>query len=183
MTTHVGLLRAVNLAGVNKVAMSELRDMLDALGMEDARTLLNSGNVVFRSGVASTDKLEALLERAAAKRLKVAAEFFVRSANEWKAIIGGNPFQKEAKSDPGHLLVMCLKHAPSSAAVAALQNAIQGREQVRAAGRNAYLTYPDGVGRSKLTTATIEKHLGTRGTARNWNTVLKLDAIASGDAS
>jgi uncharacterized protein (DUF1697 family) len=64
------------------------------------------------------------------------------------------------------------------AAVAALQSAIAGRETVRAKGREAYITYPDGMGRSKLTTALIEKHLGCRGTARNWNTVLKLAAAA-----
>ena len=62
----------------------------------------------------------------------------------------------------------------SAANVAALQKAIVGREVVRAKGRCAYIVYPDGIGRSKLTGALIEKKLGTRGTARNWNTVLKL---------
>jgi uncharacterized protein (DUF1697 family) len=65
--------------------------------------------------------------------------------------------------------------------VDALQKAIKGREVVRAVGRAAYLVYPDGVGRSKLTATLVEKHLGCRGTARNWNTVLKLDAMAHGD--
>ena len=69
---------------------------------------------------------------------------------------------------------MCLKDAPSAAAVKALTAAIKGRETFRAAGRNAYVVYPDGIGRSKLTNALIEKTLETRGTARNWNTVLKL---------
>ena len=62
----------------------------------------------------------------------------------------------------------------------ALQKAIVGREVVRAKGRCLYVVYRDGIGRSKLTSAMIEKKLGTRGTARNWNTVLKLHTLASG---
>ena len=71
-------------------------------------------------------------------------------------------------------MAVFLKEAPGGAAVKALQAAIVGREVVRAVGRQAYIVYPDGQGRSKLTNALIEKHLGTRGTARNWNTVLRL---------
>ena len=181
MTTHVGLLRAVNLAGLNRVSMTALREMLDALGFENPRTLLQSGNVVFRSDTSSGEKIEQLLERSAAKRLGVETSFFVRSAKEWSALIAANPLPVEAKADPGHLLVMCLKGAPPRANVDALQKAIKGREVVRAVGRTAYIAYPDGIGRSKLTAALIEKHLGCRGTARNWNTVLKLDALARGD--
>jgi uncharacterized protein (DUF1697 family) len=180
MTTHIALLRAVNLAGRNMVAMSDLRDLLAALGMQDARTLLQSGNAVFRSSVSSTEKLERLLQDAAATQLDVSTEFFVRTAAEWKAVIAANPFSAEARNDPGHLVVMALKDAPARSAVAALQSAIKGREVVRAKGREAFITYPDGQGRSKLTTALIEQKLGTRGTARNWNTVLKLAAITDG---
>jgi uncharacterized protein (DUF1697 family) len=72
---------------------------------------------------------------------------------------------------------MVLKDAPKAGAVKALQAAITGREIVRAHGREAYLVYPDGIGPSKLTHALIEKTLGTRGTGRNWNTVLKLDVL------
>ena len=67
----------------------------------------------------------------------------------------------------------------TAAQVSALQAAIKGREIVKARGKQAYFVYPDGVGRSKLTIQVIEKALGTRGTARNWNTVLKLGELAS----
>ncbi len=73
-----------------------------------------------------------------------------------------------------------LKDAPDRTAAAALTDAIRGRESLRVKGRQAYVVYPDGVGRSKLTMALIEKKLGTRGTARNWNTVLKLATAAQG---
>ena len=119
------------------------------------------------------------MQDATAKHLGVTTEFFVRTAKEWQAIIAANPFPEEAKRDPGHLVMMCLKDAPPPAAVKALQAAIRGREVVKAKGPQAYFVYPDGIGRSKLTIAVIERMLGTRGTARNWNTVTKLGALAA----
>jgi uncharacterized protein (DUF1697 family) len=76
-----------------------------------------------------------------------------------------------------------LKDAPGNGALNALQAAVVGREVVRAAGKQAYIVYPDGQGRSKLTNAVIEKHLGTRGTARNWNTVLRLAELVRAGGS
>ena len=183
MTTHIGLLRAINLGPHNRVAMKELCALLAKLGMHEPRSLLQSGNVVFGSVVKSTAQLESVLEAALAKRLKVETDFFVRTAKEWQAVIAGNPFPKEASDDPGHLILMCLKDTPERDAVTTLQKAIVGRETVRADGRHAYIVYPDGVGQSKLTIKLIEKHLGTRGTGRNWNTVLKLGALTGGSVS
>lgn len=177
MPTFVTVLRAINLGAHNRIAMADLRAMLEKLGLDDPRTLLVSGNAVFRSAAGSTAKLEQLLEQSSTKHLGVTTDYFVRSAKEWQAIIAANPFPEEAKSDPGHLLMMCLRNAPSAAAVKGLQAAIKGREQVRAVGKQAYCVYPDGVGTSKLSIAMIEKALGTRGTARNWNTVLKLGEL------
>jgi uncharacterized protein (DUF1697 family) len=178
MPTYVALLRAVNLGPHNKVGMADLRALLTGLGMQAAQTLLQSGNVVFRGADRATAELEHLLEAAAAKRLGLATDILVRSGKEWKAIIAGNPFPKEAREDPSHLLAMPLKDAPPRADVRALQNAIVGREMVNVRGRCAYIVYPDGIGRSRLTTALIEKMLESRGTGRNWNTVLKIDALA-----
>ena len=175
MTAFVALLRAVNLGSHGKVAMPALRDMLVGLGFADPRTLLNSGNAVFSSkGTAAA--LEAKLEKEAAKQLGLTTEFFVRTAAEWDAIVAANPFAKEAKDAPGFLVLVCLKEAPSTAAVKALQAASKGPEQIRAGGRQLYVTYPDRQGRSKLTTPLMAKHVGTN-TARNWNTVLKVQAL------
>jgi uncharacterized protein (DUF1697 family) len=176
-SSRIALLRAVNLAGVNKVGMADLREFMTSLGLGDPRTLLQSGNVVFRSDAAA-DRLERQLEEAAEKWFGPHVEFFVRTAAEWNAMIAANPFPGEAKTDPRHLLAVVLKAEPTAAKVAALQQAVKGREVVRATGRSAYIVYPDGIGRSKLTSALIEKTLGTRGTGRNWNTVLKLAALA-----
>jgi uncharacterized protein (DUF1697 family) len=179
MASFVALLRAVNLAGKKPVSMVALRDLLEGLRFTDVKTLLQSGNVVF-TGDGSGPALEALLAREAERRLSLSTEVFVRTAAEWRSTIARNPFPKEAQRDPGHLLVVFLRKAPSPAAVRTLQGAITGRETVRAAGKQAYIVYPDGVGRSRLTLAMIERHLGSSGTGRNWNTVLKLRALVAG---
>jgi uncharacterized protein (DUF1697 family) len=176
MTSYIALLRAVNLGGKTMIGMADLRALLAELGLAEPRSLLQSGNLLFRSEGRTAADLESLLSTETEQRLGLKTDFFVRTADEWDAIVAGNPFPAEAESDPGHLVVMALKAAPEAAAVAALQAAIVGRETVRAVGRQAYLVYPDGIGESKLTIQRIEKALGTRGTGRNWNTTLKLQA-------
>ncbi len=176
---HIALIRGINVGGHKKVAMADLRALLERLGFADVKSLLQSGNMVFRGGRRTALGVERLLEMEAAKQLALEADFFVRSAREWKTVIAENPFPKEADTDPGHLVVMCMKDRPDRANVQALESAIVGREIVRAGDRHLYIVFPDGIGTSRLTNALIEKKLGTRGTARNWNTVLKLDALAN----
>ena len=178
MPTCIALLRAINLGSHNKVSMADLRALVEKLGGEDVKTVVQSGNLVFRSGVSSPAKLERQLEDAAAKQLGLVTDIFVRTSREWGAIVAANPFPRMAGDDPSHLIMMTLRDAPAGNAVVELRAAIKGREQVKTNGREAYFTYPDGIGTSKLTIAVIEKKLGTRGTARNWNTVLKLGALA-----
>src|SRR5262249_13651335 len=139
---------------------------------------LQSGNVVFRCAARKPAALELEIEAAILKKLKLETVVHVRTAGEWQDVIARNPFPSEAKSDPGHLLVTCLREAPSTKSVAELQAAITGPEIVRAHGRHAYIVFPEGVGRSKLTPALLDRKLGAGGTARNWNTVLKLGALA-----
>jgi uncharacterized protein (DUF1697 family) len=179
MTTCIALLRAVNVGGHNQVKMADLREIMSELGMQNVRSLLQSGNLVFQNESHKTPQLERVLEQSVATRLGVETDFLVRTADEWAAIIRDNPFPDEARRDPGHLVVLPLKDAPDRKSVLSLQGSITGREVVRVKGRQAYILYPDGIGRSRLTSALIEKKLGTRGTGRNWNTVLKLAAAAS----
>jgi uncharacterized protein (DUF1697 family) len=177
MSIHIALLRGINVGGNNMIAMAELRQLMEKLKFAGARSLLQSGNLVFTSQRLTGDALERHLEAETAKRFDVTVDYLVRTADEWKKIIARNPFPKEAKLDPGHLLVMCLKAAPQAKDVKNLQAAIKGREVIHADGKQLYLVYPDGVGKSKLTNTLIERTLGTRGTARNWNTALKLEAL------
>lgn len=175
---HIALLRGINVGGRNRVAMSDLRNLLTKLGIRRAQSLLQSGNVVFESERRTVAELERLLELQTEKHLNVRADYMVRTAKEWKEIVECNPFPGEARDDPSHLIVMFLKKPPTAEDVKALRAAIRGPEMVRADGRQAYITYPAGIGRSKLTPALIESKLGCRGTGRNWNTVLKLLALA-----
>ena len=174
MTSFIALLRGVNVGGNKKIAMADLRACAEKLGFEQPQTLLQSGNLVFRSAKRSAADVEKQLQRALNAQLGFDCEVIVRTAEEWKAVVAKNPFADAAKNDPGHVLLMCLRDAPPEEAVAALRSAIVGREVVEVRGRDAYFVYPDGVGTSRLTNTVIEKRLGTRGTARNWNTVLKL---------
>src|SRR5437762_10056983 len=144
MTIHIALLRGINVGGHKQVAMSDLRDLLTQLGFKDGRSLLQSGNLVFRSNARTGVNLERLLEAEAEKRLGLRTDFLVRSAEEWKAVVARNPFPDEAERDPAHLLVVFLKDAPDGKNVEALQAAITGPEIVRAHGRQAYIVYPSG---------------------------------------
>src|SRR5258707_4240848 len=178
MTIQIALIRGINVGGHKAVAMSDLRSMLAGLGFDNARSLLLSGNLVFRSDAQAGASLERLLEVEAGKRLDLHADFLIRSAKEWKMVVARNPFRKEAQRDPSHLVVMFLKQAPNAKDVKAVQAAIAGPEIIRADGRHLYIVYPAGIGKSRVTNTLIEKKLGIRGTARNWNNVLKIAALA-----
>jgi uncharacterized protein (DUF1697 family) len=172
--TFIALLRAINLGAHNRISMTALREMLADMGMRDVRTLVQSGNVVFEARTRSTAALEKDLERATAARLDVTTDYVVRTPDEWRSVVARNPFVKEAVAKPNLAFVMALKRAPDRKAVAALEAWVAGPERLRVDARHVYLVYPGGIGRSRLTGALIEKRLGVRGTARNWNTVLKL---------
>jgi uncharacterized protein (DUF1697 family) len=178
MSMHIALLRGINVGGRTQIAMSDLRDLLGALGFAGARSLLQSGNLVLWSDRLTGAPLEHLLEVETAKRLGMSVDYLVRTAEEWETIVARNPFPDEAERDPSHLLVMFLKTAPQAADVEGLQASIRGPESIRSDGKQLYVTYPAGMGRSKLTNTLIEQKLGTRGTGRNWNTVVKLAALA-----
>jgi uncharacterized protein (DUF1697 family) len=173
MPSFVAFLRAVNLPG-KPVSMAQVRKMAEGLGFEEVRTLLQSGNLIFEAVSDDPGALEAMLEGAAKQALGLATDFMVRSGADIRALIDSNPYPDAARDDPGHLLTVFLKSAPPNGAVERLRPAIKGRETVELRGKELYAVYPDGVGRSKLTMQLIERHLGTRGTGRNWNTVLKL---------
>lgn len=174
MEQWIALIRGINVGGHKKIAMADLRKLLTDLGFAGARSLLQSGNLLFQCAGRSAAELEILIAKKTSDQMGIEADFLVRSGKQWGKIVANNPFPEHAERDPSHLAVMCLKDKPSQANVAQLENAISGREQIRAIDRELYIVYPDGIGTSKLTHGLIEKKLDTRGTARNWNTVLKI---------
>jgi uncharacterized protein (DUF1697 family) len=176
--TYLALLRGVNVGGNKMVAMADLRRVLTAMGYDDVTTVLQSGNIVFSGKAAKATAVETRLETAIEKQLGLRADFHVRTAAEWHAVVAANPFADEATKDPGHLLVYCFKAPLDGGRVEALRTAITGRERLKADGRHLYMTFPDGMGDSKAAPL-VDRMLGVRGTARNWNTVLKLAALAA----
>lgn len=180
MTPYVALLRAVNVAGKNRLPMSELRRALTARGLGDVSTILQSGNVLFRSGEperAAAAAVAAAIEDAFALQVGVV----VRSAGDLAVVASQNPFiAKHAGLDPSTLHVAFLAERPTDAAVATLEPDRSPPDAFVVSGREVYLSYPNGSGRSRLTLDYLERRLGTRGTARNWRTVQRLaDALAA----
>ncbi|MCX5515699.1 hypothetical protein C3941_06385 [Kaistia algarum] len=180
MTTTIALLRAVNVGGAGRIAMADLRTLCEGLGLRGVRSLLQTGNLVFEADEPADAALERRLETAAREALGLHTDVFVRPLDEWREVLAANPFRSEAEMDPSHLVLVVLKGEPKPADVEALRAAIQGPERVEVNGRVLYVVYPDGIGTSKLTLPLIEKKLGLRGTGRNWNTAMKVAAIADG---
>jgi len=173
MTSYVALLRGINVGGSNKVPMADLRAMFAALGFDDAQTYIQSGNVVF-SADAKEAALVAQLEAAIMKRFSLQIPVVVRSKAQLAAVLAADPFPDAA---PNMAHVAFLSGKPSAKAVAALDPNRSPPDEFLVAGREVYLHYPDGSGRSKLTADYLERTLGVRATARNRNTVTKLLAL------
>lgn len=180
MPAFVALFRAVNVGGRGIVAMRDVCAIAADLGLESPRTLLQTGNLVFSSSITDAGAHARSLESAAKAELGLETRVLVRSAAAWADIVAANPYPDFALADPSHLVAMPLDAAPSPAAIAKLQAAVLGRETAAVNDTTLYLTYPEGIGRSKLTSAVIERSLGTVGTARNWNTVLRIAAALVG---
>jgi uncharacterized protein (DUF1697 family) len=146
--------------------MTDLRSICEDLGFTEVRTYIQSGNVVFGCTWAQARVKSALAAGLAAKMQKP-VDVLVRSAAELAAVLKRNPFP----SVPGNKVsVFFLDEPPNKAVFAAIE--IPGREEMRLTGREVYVHYPDGMGRSKLKLSS----LGVA-TARNINTIAKLVAM------
>lgn len=180
MPVWVGLLRAVNVGG-RKLPMASVVSAVEAVGGVDARTYLQSGNVVFSSSRRVADGLSAALSDVAGFDVPV----LLRSAADLAAVVAGQPFDGPASS--WH--VTFLSSAPSSArssarsssgaGAGALDPSAYGDDTFVLAGREVYLRTPGGYGRTKLTNALFERKLGVVATTRNWRTVCALAEMAS----
>ncbi|MGN6467917.1 MAG: DUF1697 domain-containing protein [Rhizobiaceae bacterium] len=175
-SVFVALYRGINVGGNNPVKMEALRAMHDALGHKDAKTYVQSGNVVFRA--AGTDKaLESAIAAAFEKEFGFPAKVMVRGARDWKKIVADNPYAKEAAADPKKVHVEICHGAPDKERIAALLEKTGGPEAFEIVGHTLYMHAPDGIGRSKFA-AGLERACAVPATGRNWRTVEALQAIA-----
>ena len=176
MTVYVSMLRAVNVGGSGLIKMEALREAYEAIGLADVRTLLQSGNVLFRSGLTDRQRLATRIMQEIERRFDLQIEVILRTLAEVASIVDRGPVLSP-RADKSKLLVMFLASVPDAAAQAALKKWHKDKalkEMLELRGPEIYLYYPDGVGRSKLTSGVIESKLDTAGTARNWNTLVKL---------
>lgn len=174
-TVVVALLRAVNVGG-RKLTSAQLRTVAEGLGYTDVKTYVNSGNVVVvapHGADAVADALGPALTAEAGFDVPVVT----RTASRWHAVVDACPFPDEARDDPSHLVVVTWD-GPVDASAHAFDASRYGEERLVWARTELYAYYPDGIGRSRLTLPVLEKAAGRGGTARNWNTVLALDALA-----
>lgn len=167
MTGFIALLRAVNVGGTGKLAMSDLKALCEDAGFESVKTYIQSGNVVFASKLGEA-KIKAALEAALTDHMGKPAHVIVRSAREMEALLKANPFADQ----PGNqVLAHLLDKPPAKNALAGIEG--PDGEEVVAKGREVFVFYPNGQGRSKL-----KLPLAKESTSRNMNTLAKLAEMA-----
>jgi len=178
-TTYVALLRGINVGRNKRVAMADLRSVIESLGYSDARTLLNSGNAVFASGrtlkKSAAEELRAALE----KKTGVSSRFTLRSAVELEEVIRSNPLLDVA-TDHTRLFTAFVTEPDGIARVKPLLKQPWKPEAVALGPGVVYIWCPNGLLESKASLA-VGKALGDGHTVRNWATVVKLCALAQGD--
>ena len=179
MTAFAALLRGINVGGHNKVPMPKLRSIIGAIGLEDAETHIQSGNVVFNSVLTDTARLAQMIEVALGEELGFAVPVVVRSTRELAAITDRNPFVQRG-ADAAVLSVGFLARIPEQARLEMLaadrlaDPVTTGGDEFSVAGQEVFLYHPAGYGKSKLTNAFFDRRLGTMMTVRNWRTFLTL---------
>ncbi len=178
MHAFAALLRGVNLGARNKVSMPRLVAALEELGLEDVGSYIQSGNVVFRSRSADETRLRKAIEARIEETFGFRVPVLVRSDRELASIARRNPFLA-GEPDPRFLQVAFLDRAPGKEAVAGLDPDRSPPDRFAVRGREVYLHYRKGSGRSKLGIDYLERTLGVAATARNWNTVLKLAELSA----
>jgi uncharacterized protein (DUF1697 family) len=177
MTRQVALLRGINVGGNKRVAMADLRALLESLGYTDVRTLLQSGNAVY-TGPDSPAEAAAAIEAAIVERLGMRVRVLVRTRDELAAVVAANPLAEVAVDGSRHMVVF-LSGVPARAALAAIDVAAHAPDRlVHPGGRELYAWCPAGIGRSLWFPLLDERRLGVIPTARNWNTVTKLLELA-----
>jgi uncharacterized protein (DUF1697 family) len=173
---QIVLLRGINLGARNRVSMPELREQLAEAGFGDARTYLQSGNIV----LSSKDRPAKLAKRfhtLIAEGFGLDIEVIVRTRDELNAVVRRNPL-KDVADNPKRYQVTFLSAPLSPDRLNKLADLAAGDERFVADGRELYAWHPEGVARSKLWNQLAGSGLGVAATARNWTTVTSLLQMA-----
>jgi uncharacterized protein (DUF1697 family) len=177
MGTFVALLRGINVGSARKVSMAVLREMCIKHGLTRPETYIQSGNLIVDAET-DAEGLRVLLEQAVKEQFGFAVDVVVRSSSAWAKYLPANPFAREADIAPNKLHLYLSRDRLSSGAAKILEQRAQSGELIRAAGGGLWIDYgTSGVAGSKLTPALIDKACGSPATGRNWNSVLKIQAM------
>lgn len=172
------MLRGVNVGGHNKIKMDLLRTLCESLGLQNPQTYIQSGNVVGKTKERNLARLARQLEDAIERKLGFRPDVILRSTAELREVMAANPFAKRRGLDPGKFLITFLAEEPSAEACTELLKIKADPEELKMMGRELYIYFPNGAGRSKFPWPRVGKILGSTGTARNLNTVNKLLEMA-----
>ena len=178
MPVIISMLRGVNVGGHKKVKMDALRALYASLGLRDAQTYVQSGNVIFRTEGRDLVRLRRRIEDGIEGSFGFRSDVILRTPAELRDVIARSPFAERRGIEPNRLAVTFLASDPGQEAREKLLAMKVEPEEFRIEGRELYIYYPNGMARPKLTWPIIEKTLKTSGTARNWNTVTKLLEMA-----
>jgi uncharacterized protein (DUF1697 family) len=177
-TRFVALLRGVNVSGHRKVPMAELRGLCESIGLGDARTYLQSGNVVFTSEVAPAAVGRAL-EAAIEAELGVTTTVLLRSKEALDSVVEHNPFLRASGGTESlYVTFLAAGAAPARRAVLDQTEVDAGPDEFAVSGTEVYLSCPGGYGRTKLNNSFFERRLAVTATTRNWKSVVALAEMA-----
>lgn len=177
MTRCIALLRGINVGRAKRVPMAELRTLFEGLGFPEARTLLNSGNVVFDAPQRSVRGATAKIEKAIEQRFGFPVSVVVVTASQLDSIVDENPL-RQAGADPSKFLVAFTSSSEPLDAARQLTSRKWSPEAFAVGNSAAYLWCANGIIESKLAKA-FGRLTGDSATTRNWATVLKLQALAA----
>lgn len=170
MITYICFLRGVNVGGNKLLKMAELKALFDALKLREAKTYLQSGNVVFRSDETDRTVLTRRIEEGIRKKSGMEVKIILRTTDELRKVIAANPLAPDDRN-PSALLVAFLASPIAEKGKATLTSLRIASEEIEFGDREIYMYFPENMARSKLAAALTEKKVGVNVTARNWNTV------------
>jgi uncharacterized protein (DUF1697 family) len=174
MPIYISMLRGINVGGHNRIKMDQLRTSLEALGLAQVKTYIQSGNVVFKAAKISPAALSKKIENQILAQFGFPVSVISRRAEEIAATIENNPLLNQRGIDQEKLHVAFLSDAPAATALRKLADLTLAPDQSRALGKEVYLYFPNGVSNSSLWKHPLDRVLSVVTTTRNWKTVRTL---------
>jgi uncharacterized protein (DUF1697 family) len=172
------MLRGVNVGGNNLIKMDALKALCVSLKLKDPQTYVQSGNVIFRTEEKDMAKLTKRIQSAIEREVGFRPGVILRTLSELKEAIAQNPFAGRSGIESNRFLVTFLAADPGKEALEKALAIETAPEELRILGREAYIYFPNGMARPKMSWPKIERALGTTGTGRNWNSVTKMLEMA-----